>query len=108
MTMLDTAALAGLTPDVPLAKAAECYARAGFRVVPLHATLPGPACSCQEGRACGSPGKHPRITAWQREATTDLDVVRAWWRRWPNANVGLAMGGPLRFVALDVDGPRGD
>jgi hypothetical protein len=31
--------------------------------------------------------------------------VRGWWRRWPDAAVGLAAG--RRFDVLDVDGPEG-
>lgn len=38
-----------------------------------------------------------------RCATRDPDVIRAWWRRWPNANVGLTTGPENRLVVLDVD-----
>lgn len=79
----------------------------GFRIIPIH--TPGPnGCSCERGAACGgSTGKHPRLHAWQRDATTDPDVIRRWWRTWPDANIGLVMGGPRRLVAVDIDGPEG-
>jgi len=79
----------------------------GFRVVPIH--TPGPnGCSCEKGKACGgSTGKHPRLNSWQRDATTDPQKIRAWWRMWPDANIGLVMGGEPRLVAVDVDGPEG-
>lgn len=79
----------------------------GFRIVPIH--TPGPrGCSCEKGEACGgSTGKHPRLNAWQRDATTDPARIRAWWRAWPDANIGLVMGGEPRLVAVDVDGPEG-
>lgn len=40
-----------------------------------------------------------------KDATTDPRKIRAWWRRWPNANIGFATGS---VVVLDVDGPRGE
>lgn len=36
-----------------------------------------------------------------KDATTDLDVVRRWWTKAPNSNIGLATG--HRFDVLDVD-----
>jgi putative DNA primase/helicase len=50
-------------------------------------------------------GKHPRTPNGHRDATTDERQVRAWWRKWPLANVGLAMGKISGLVAIDVD-PR--
>jgi hypothetical protein len=88
------------------AGAADSYARRGFRVVPLHAVEHG-ACTCPRGADCGGAGKHPRIRAWQTDASADPQRVGEWFRRWPRANVGLAMGGLGRLVALDVDGPAG-
>lgn len=75
------------------------YAGRGWRVFPVHVSVGG-ACSC--GRNCGTPGKHPRIKAWQKHATADPNQVAAWWTRWPDANIGLATGGGL--VVIDVDG----
>ncbi len=43
-----------------------------------------------------------------RGATRDLDVVRAWWQRWPNANVGIATGRASGVWVLDHDVPEGD
>lgn len=91
------------------------YAARGFRVVPLHSvkaevTPSGPAmvCSCSRGAACAkSAGKHPRLGKWQEFATADGDKVGAWFNRWPASNVGIAMGGAERLLALDVDGPDG-
>lgn len=86
---------------------AVALAGRGFRVVPIH--TPGPnGCSCERGAACGgSTGKHPRLNSWQKDATTDEQKIRAWWRSWPDANIGLVMGGEPRLVAVDVDGPEG-
>ncbi|MET8653058.1 bifunctional DNA primase/polymerase, partial [Nocardia aurea] len=45
-------------------------------------------------------GKKPLIK-WQATATTDADVVRRMWEKWPNANVGVIV--PAGHVVLDLD-----
>src|SRR4051812_38514332 len=81
---------------------AVAYAEQGWPVLPLHTPAPG-GCSCGR-RDCPKPGKHPRTRHGVDDATTDRDRVRAWWRRWPAANVGIATG---ELVVVDVDGPDG-
>jgi O-acetyl-ADP-ribose deacetylase (regulator of RNase III) len=97
-----------------LAAAAVGYARRGIPVLPLHypvqQTRAGAAavgCSCR-APDCSQPGKHPLATLVPhgvKDATRDPGVVAAWWRRFPQANIGLATG--IVFDALDVDGPQG-
>jgi hypothetical protein len=80
------------------------YTELGFRVVPLHSVRADGGCTC--GRPeCTSQGKHPRMPEWQKHATTDTGTVTGWWERWPDANVGIATGGP--FFVLDVDPDKG-
>ena len=86
---------------------AQALAGRGFRIIPIHTPLPGGGCSCARPDCGGSAGKHPRLHAWQRDATTDPGKIHMWWRAWPDANIGLVMGGPERLVAVDVDGPGG-
>ncbi len=75
----------------------------GWPVFPLHHALDG-KCSC--GKAdCISVGKHPRTRNGLKDATTDVDQLKKWWRKWPDANVGLATGASSRTVVIDVD-PR--
>lgn len=81
-------------------KFASVYGRAGFRVVPIHDVLAG-VCSCQEGAACRSSGKHPRLRDWETLASADAGVIAEWARRNPSGNIGLASG--PEFIALDVD-----
>ena len=38
------------------------------------------------------------------DATTDLDTIRHWWEKWPNANIGIPTDGS-GLVVIDVD-PR--
>lgn len=90
-----------------LAAAAELYAALGWAVVPLHEVDASGRCSC--GRNCeNSRGKHPRLNEWQDLATDDVDQVRAWWRQWPNANIGARCGSKSGFIAIDVDPPGGE
>ena len=62
------------------------YALAGWRVLPLVTN-----------------GKGPLTEHGVKDATTDLEQIAAWWRRWPAANIGLALGDDV--VCFDVD-PR--
>jgi hypothetical protein len=81
------------------------YASKGWPVLPLHTPI-GHGCSC--GKAdCDKIGKHPRfhpedLTNGVKNATTDAVVIRRWWARWPNANIGIATG-KESFDVLDVD-----
>jgi hypothetical protein len=91
--------------ELGCARAAEAYAALGFPVVPMHAVRPGGGCTCPAGPACSQAGKHPRLTGWTRLATSDPTTVAGWWRRWPDANLGLATG--RRFDVADLDGTPG-
>jgi putative DNA primase/helicase len=79
------------------------YARAGWRVLPLHTPTDG-RCSCEDAD-CSSPGKHPRTKKGLKDATTDEATIRRWWERWPDANVGILTGAPTGVFVVDVD-PR--
>jgi Bifunctional DNA primase/polymerase, N-terminal len=91
-------------------EAALGYAARGIPVYPAHWPRPTPggaslACSCPRGPGCDRPAKHPLVRHGVHDATTDPEVIGRWWRRWPQANVGLATG--ICFDALDIDGPAG-
>jgi hypothetical protein len=90
--------------ELGCARAAPVYAALGYGVVPMHTAQPGGGCTCPD-QACPDPGKHPRLRGWQRLAATDAAVVGEWWRRWPDANLGLPTG--RRFDVLDLDGDQG-
>jgi hypothetical protein len=87
----------------PLLDAALAYAARGISVVPMHQPTPT-GCSCGDGPACKSPGKHTRI-AWKayqgRRATAE--EIRAWWGRWPDANVGIVTGIISGLCVVDID-----
>lgn len=90
----------------PVAQAAEEYAQKGWRVFPLY-EMAGAVCSCTKGGECKTPGKHPRVSipggeGAQHPATTDLEQVRKWWAKWPNANIGFWLEGS-NLAILDID-----
>jgi putative DNA primase/helicase len=73
--------------------AALDYAAGGWPVFPLAPGRKKPAISIEEG----GHGFH--------DATTDAAQIRAWWKRWPRANIGMPTGQASGIVVVDVD-PR--
>lgn len=80
LTQLNTASLAD---------AAVRYASAGWPVLPLN-----PRDKTPLGRL---------VPNGLKNASTDLDVIEAWWATVPDANIGLRTG--EAFDVLDLDGP---
>ena len=80
------------------------YSR-GFSVLPAHLVDPDGRCSCRRD-FCDAPGKHPRVrwAAFQERRATEQEV-KAWWARWPRANIAVATGEVSGFIAVDID-PR--
>jgi uncharacterized protein (DUF927 family) len=89
--------------------AALWYATAyGSPVFPVHSVNAKGVCTCSEGANCAKrPGKHPRTKNGLTDATTDLQTIRAWWKKWPSANVGVATGAGAGFFVVDVDPDKG-
>lgn len=63
------------------------YARLGWRVFPV---VPR--------------GKRPLYSGWQRDATTDPDLIGRYWRTDPGPNIGLVCG--EAFDAFDIEAPH--
>jgi P4 family phage/plasmid primase-like protien len=90
------------------------YASYGWPVLPLHTAIKRGdvwVCSCQHLEKCASPGKHPRshqslFPNGVLSATTDPDLIKKLWSKWPQANIGVATG-LKSFDAIDVDLPEG-
>src|SRR3990167_5821338 len=96
------------TPPSLLRSALYYAEKLGWYVLPLHTPDENGACSCREGADCRNPGKHPRWAEGTMEhgvldATTDLAIIRGWWKRWPGANVGIAAG-KSGLIVIDQDG----
>ena len=54
------------------------------------------------------PGKkHPGISAWQREGTTDEAKIRHWWSQAPTHGIGIVCGPESGLWVLDIDNADG-
>ena len=69
-----------------LLRAALGYAAAGWPAFPCHPDNP----DCQHPRGCGC--KAPLTEHGFEDAATDPALIRAWWSRWPGADVAIATG----------------
>jgi hypothetical protein len=91
----DPADLAGLldrVQDLPLPRAAVLLAEAG---VPVFPCVPG--------------GKTPLTRHGFHDATANPRQVAEWWRRWPQANIGMPTGPVSGMDVVDIDRrPGGD
>ena len=61
---------------------------------------PAPA---RQGEDCDSKGKHPLYTGWYKNSTTDVEQIKKWWTKTPNANIGIPTGEKSGWLVLDVD-----
>ena len=96
-----------LNNDRSMKDVALLYASYGYRVFPVYEIDSNGHCSCKKGEDCKTPGKHPRILAWNTDATTDPEKVRDWWGKHANANIGIATGIESGIVVIDIDGEAG-
>jgi len=95
-------------------EAAIEYARRGWRVFPLwppakHSTADAEVCTCSNPNGCGNAGKHP-ITDWElglvkgvHSASNNVEDVERWWRKYPDANIGIACGKESNLLVFDAD-----
>ena len=72
------------TREANLAAALQ-HARAGYAVFPAR------------------PDKRPYLKGWHRKATTDEDIIREWWRKFPDAVPAIVTGKKNNIAVLDVD-----
>ena len=80
-----------LDPPSPL-EAALGYAALGWYVVSLCYPLLGGGCSHPANfvrRKPHKPGKAPLTKHGVNDSSIDPDQIRDWWRKWPNANIGI-------------------
>lgn len=71
-----------------LGQAALAYARVGVAVFPVEPR-----------------GKRPLTVHGFQDATTSAERIRGWWKRWPQANIGLPC---QHWWVLDVDPRMGE
>lgn len=73
-------------PELTVADAAVIYAQCGVPAFPCHAKT-----------------KSPLVKNGFKAATADVDQVREWWTKWPDAMIGVPTGSASGFWVLDVD-----
>jgi hypothetical protein len=56
---------------------------------------------------CKPRGKEPLTPHGHHDATTDPDRIRAWWSRWPDANIAMPTGKRSGKIVVDVDPEHG-
>ncbi|HEY9424803.1 MAG TPA: bifunctional DNA primase/polymerase [Microterricola sp.] len=83
---MDVAEVLFMTGGLPVRDAALIFARSGIRIFP-----------------CASGGKHPLTHAGFHDASCDVDQVRTWWARWPEANLGMPTGSASGIDVVDID-----
>ena len=69
------------------------YLKLGWPIIPLKGKTP----LCDKKKRFGA-------INGVKDATSDETLVRAWWARWPNANIGIATSGvsqPVRNYGYD-------
>ena len=76
----------------PLLNAALDYASRGWAVFP-----------CSPGSKIPFAG-----SGGSKDATTDEDIIRDWWLRYPTANVAIATGSRSGLYVIDVDAPASE
>lgn len=90
-----------------LAQAASYYAKHyAWHVIPLHGIVDG-RCTCNV--ACPSPGKHPigkLVPHGEKDASVDPTVIGLWWKKYPSANIGIALL-PSKLIVIDIDERNG-
>lgn len=96
--------------DLLMLRSAIAYAERGLHVFPCFEIGADGDCACprthpsRTPQGCGNPGKHPRTPNGWKNATTDVEQLKRWWRQAPQSNIGIACG-PSHLVVVDVD-PR--
>jgi len=85
-----------------LLDAALEYAERGWPVFPIHSPTLDGKCDCLKSD-CDSPAKHPLTSHGLKDATTDQTIIRQWWSKWPDANVGVVTGGISNHIVIDFD-----
>jgi hypothetical protein len=91
-------------------RAALALAGRGLPVLPLWWTDASGQCACGKPPGACKPGKHPEgrlVPHGCKNATLDPRTIKSWWRREPDCNIGIATGGAMRLLVIDIDPDAG-
>jgi hypothetical protein len=93
-------------PASSLLEAALAYLARGLPIFPVCGLVPHTHPDDKGNPTpCGDPGKVPLVKwkAYQDRLPTEAEV-REWFRRWPDANIGMATGHLSKAAVIDLDG----
>lgn len=91
-----------MTAIGPMVNHALGYADRGRPIFPVWWPNPDGSCGCGD-RDCDRVAKHPCIAGGFKQATAAPNQIKAWWRRWPLANIAMPTGTASGVFVLDVD-----
>lgn len=93
--------------DTQLWDVALALARLGVPVLPCCWPTATGACGCGRGHRVNEIGKAPLTARAHLDASQDENIIRTWWKRWPLANVSVALA-PSGLVMVDPDSPEAE
>lgn len=78
-------------------------ANLGYKILPVHGIVDG-RCTCgvAHDQKSNLTGKHPTISAWNENATSDPEHLIAWFKDREDLNYGIFMAGSGQ-IAIDID-----
>lgn len=82
------------------------YLERGWYLFPCYSMHLG-FCTCNKGRDCDSPGKHPRTMRGVKDASNDPEKIALWSLAYPDANWALACGAQSGVFVVDIDRRHG-
>jgi Bifunctional DNA primase/polymerase, N-terminal/Primase C terminal 2 (PriCT-2) len=94
--------------DTGTLRDALSYAERGWPIIPLWPRH-GDECGCGDAD-CKSPGKHPigqLAPNGFKNASTDEQSIRRWWREHPDAGIGMPTGAKSGMIVIDIDSKNG-
>lgn len=104
------ASVVPLGQSQPMIEFALAYAAIGWAVFPVQWVEQSVdqqtgeienRCSCRSSE-CERVGKHPLTHRGFQDATTSPEQIRAWWGKWPMANIGVATGDACWVLDIDL------
>lgn len=78
----------------------------GFSIFPVHGITPDDACTCGNSN-CINKGKHPATNSGLKNATNNVEDLKALWNKRKHLNVGIATGEVSGIFVVDIDSEEG-
>jgi len=94
-------------PDNEKLEILKKYCELKWKIFPLYGIDDGGFCTCgrpecNESNDRKKRGKHP-FFSWTKKATSNFDIVKKWYSRFPGCNWGAATGKRSGFFVVDID-----